>query len=397
MIRIRTITYHIPAQLDREVRHRIRKCRDLFASVPYEVHTQRVCCTPVPELNERFVAEVAAFCEGEGIRWFNLPVDLWQAGSITNRDITHVLNKYKNAFVNVICAREGRIRSEIVDFAARQFSENAAIDPDGLINFRFGASMNIQPNSPFFPFAYSGGELSFSIGLEIAEEINRVLNEHVGLRDLNRLREVITQTLEPQIARIEALAQRISEESGLIYHGMDFSLAPLPRENNSVISILNALGVNRIDDTGVLFVTAFLTQLLKAFAHRYKSVGFSGVMYSLIEDHLYAQSNNQHGFSIDRMIALSTMCGCGVDMVPVPYDAPARALRTILLETACVSSRLKKPLGVRLLPVKSDDGFTHFTMEEDFCINTKIVPLDSQSDIQFDDVFSFEVQSLLEN
>ena len=121
----------------------------------------------------------------------------------------------------------------------------------------------------------------------------------------------------------------------------------------------------------------------------HKAVGFSGVMYSLIEDKIYAEDNNSKGFSIDRMIALSTMCGCGCDMIPIPFETSVEDIKTILLEIACISSRLKKPLGVRLLPIKSNDEYTHFSGESDFCINTRIVNIHSNNSIPLNRKYFF--------
>ena len=50
-------------------------------------------------------------------------------------------------------------------------------------------------------------------------------------------------------------------------------------------------------------------------------------------------------------MAFSVMCGCGIDMVPVPGDISAEEIASIMLDIAAVAIRLNKPLGVRLLPI----------------------------------------------
>lgn len=390
MIRIRTITYNLPEVITDKDYKTIEACSARFSSIDYEVHTQRISCVPCGKFDPVLIGELSNFSQKSGVRWFNLPVDLWKGDAASAEEIRDVLVQNSNAFVNVICAKDAVINSEIINFTAKQFLINAEAASDGLINFRFGASMNVAPNGPFFPFTHSGGKASFSIGLEIAEEINDILESMAVISDINEVKNQIVDVLTPQITEIEHIAENIAADCGIEYAGIDFSLAPLPKDKNSVISIVNLLGVNKIDDTGVLFVTAFLTGLLKQFAKTHKSVGFSGVMYSLIEDQIYAEINSTEGFSIDRMISLSTMCGCGVDMVPIPMDSTLNSIENILLEIACVSSRLKKPLGVRLLPIKSDDGFTHFTTEEDFCFNTRIVRLNSENKLSINGIFCFD-------
>lgn len=388
MIKIRTITYNLPNSISDSTYRQIEMCSKLFSEIKYEVHTQRICFPPARELDLIHFSDVSDFCTSSGVRWFNVPIDLWDDSRVSHEDIRDLLRDHSNAFVNLICAKDCVVRDSILEFTAKQFLLNGESDEEGLINFRFGGTMNVLPDGPFFPFTFSkGNALSFSIGLEITEEINDILKTNSG--ELNELQRTILDTFEPQIGEIEDIANRISREAGITFCGIDFSLAPLPKQNNSVITILHALGVKSIDDTGAMFATAYLTRTLKTLAKKHKSVGFSGVMYSLIEDQVYAEDNNKYGFNIDRMVALSTMCGCGCDMVPIPIDTSIETIKAVLLEIACVSSRLHKPLGVRLLPVKSDDGFTHFVGETDFCINTKIVELKTQSSFFFKGDYSF--------
>ena len=131
--------------------------------------------------------------------------------------------------------------------------------------------------------------------------------------------------------------------------------------------------------TGTLFATGYLTNILKHLAARFPSVGFSGVMYSLLEDLELCAINNQRGVTLEQLISLSTMCGCGVDMVPVYGQVKNEELLSVFLDIAGISCRLHKPLGVRILPVpecrRGRAGFTSFHNDSDFVANTRIVDL----------------------
>ena len=388
MIRIRTVTYNMPRDFGSLELERVRNAFGRWTESGYEVRTQRISLPIYSVLHQDLIDGVAAFCASTGIRWFGISID----EDVTNYDeilIEDVLSKHKNAFVHMVCAKGGRVSARAVRTISSQFLRNAEKDSQGLIGFRFGASNNVAPNGPFFPFTYSdGNHFGFSIGLELAHEINHLCkNEYT---DINDFRAAIIQTLEPQFAELERKAEEIAALTGLTFDGIDFSLAPLPVAGSSVMTILNKLGISNINDTGMLFATAFLTKILKGFAATHKSVGFSGVMYSLLEDSEYASMNSRGEYSINNMIALSTMCGCGVDMIPIPIDTPEDAIRTILLEVACVSSRLHKPLGVRILPVRDcGDKDTHFTEETDFVINTKIVTSRCNSIGSFEGAYEF--------
>jgi uncharacterized protein (UPF0210 family) len=95
-------------------------------------------------------------------------------------------------------------------------------------------------------------------------------------------------------------------------------------------------------------------------------------MLSLLEDEYMGRRNNYNLYSIDSLVLYSTVCGCGVDMVPVPGDSFEEEIAAMILDVATASTVLNKPLGVRILPIptKHENEFTAFNME--FLFNTRI-------------------------
>ena len=391
MIKIRTVSYNLPDEMLSDMFDRIRACAEDWNHIKYDVRTQRMT---LPVQTGKFDVQkygfIAQFAHESGIRWFNIPVDPRQI-DIHAEDIACLLNTYESAFCNIICTKDNQVRKDILDLVANAMQMTSDLTEDGRVNFRLGASMNISPNGPFFPFTYSkGDEISFSIGLELAEMINQIAARHTA-RDLNILRDEIVQELEKQINEIEQIAIQLSEKHQIRYDGIDFSLAPLPQEGSSVITILNCLGVTEINGIGMMMATAYLTDLLKSFGTHHKQVGFSGVMYSLLEDSEYAAINDRDGFSLRQMVSLSTMCGCGVDMVPIHRDTDIQSICTILMEIGCISSRLNKPLGVRLLPIRPNaDERTNINEDKDFIVNTRLVSKKVNPMIGFGDQFCFK-------
>jgi uncharacterized protein (UPF0210 family) len=163
----------------------------------------------------------------------------------------------------------------------------------------------------------------------------------------------------------------------MVFKGFDFSLAPSLEKDGSIYPILAAIGMKSIGSSGSFFATAYLTNLLKSFGINYKTVGFSGVMYSLLEDSMLSTINNKKGIKIDCLTALSTMCGCGVDMVPVYGGISSKELLPIFLDIAYISCKLNKPLGIRILPIPGTHNnrkqYTCFNSNTDFITNTKLV------------------------
>ena len=120
---------------------------------------------------------------------------------------------------------------------------------------------------------------------------------------------------------------------------------------------------------GTLFMTYYLTDILKSISRYIKTVGFNGVIYSLLEDRHMAKNNN---YTIDSLISYASVCGCGVDMIPVPGDISKSEITSIILDINALSTKLNKPLGVRILPIphKKAGEFTNF--KHSFMVNTKI-------------------------
>lgn len=338
--------------------------------------------------------QLSLLCDKSSIRWFNIPIDPTNHKNVPALfGFAHsVLAEYGRAFVNVLGVIDGIIRPDILERCAELIRKTSALSANGQDNFRLGVSVNVQPNGPFFPFTYSSGEMGFSIALELTQEINEICAKTQG-GSLGVLRNAILAQIIPQVEKINITAIGIADREGIAFHGFDFSIAPIIDENGSIITILNRLGVYNFGYTGTLFATSFLTNIMKHLASRFKSVGFSGVMYSLLEDLELCSINNERGVTLEQLISLSTMCGCGVDMVPVYGKIKNEELVSILFDVAGISCRLNKPLGVRLLPIpqcgRGKTVFTAFHNDSDFIANTKTVGLNLNLIAEPGDYFAY--------
>lgn len=381
MVGIRSVTYQMPKQYTQRQLEQIANLSRVWDnSFPF-IRTQRVSLCPLSDkINLSEFRELSRLCDMSSIRWFNVPLHPYHSRQLTELfGFAHaLLAEYGRAFVNILGVAGEEIRPELLSRCTELVRKTSLLSANGKDNFRLGISVNVQPDGPFFPFTYSSGEMGFSIALELTQEINEVCAQSQSA-DLTALREEILARLIPQIESIHVLAARLAEKTGLVFHGFDFSLAPVIDENGSIITVLNHLGIFDFGRTGTLFATGYLTNILKHLASRFPSVGFSGVMYSLLEDLELCAINNQRGVTLEQLISLSTMCGCGVDMVPVYGQVKNEELLSVFLDVAGISCRLHKPLGVRILPIpkcrRGRAGFTSFHNDSDFIANTKIVDL----------------------
>jgi uncharacterized protein (UPF0210 family) len=388
MLGIRSVTCHLPQGFTIEHISRLNEFVQNWKRAYTPIRTFRINLPTIDSsLDDTWVKHISTACNNIGARWFNVPInphleDNWERNKIFHHAFS-ILRDFPHAFVNIIAVKNNEIDYDILNRSAKLIQNVSTISNNGYDNFRLGISNNVQPDGPFFPFTMSSGDYGFSIALELTQAINDILNTNKEICNLtlSSMRKCIIDALRPKIDIINDLAEKIAIEHKIIFKGFDFSLAPIIDNNGSVFSILKAIGLKHFGNSGTMFATAFLTQLLKSFGNSYKMLGFSGVMYSLLEDLEFCSMNINKGISIEHIVSVSTMCGCGVDMVPIYGEATIDEIFSIFLDIAAISCRLNKPLGIRLLPIprtlNKKDQYTTLSDDADFITNTKIVEINN--------------------
>lgn len=336
-----------------------------------------------------YLEEINRLCNLLNIRWFNIPFNVTKNSNTQIFDFAkNCMKRFDKSFINFIVSDDNNINFAAVRESSRFIKENSLTDITGFNNFRVGISCNPKRNTPFFPFSYSGENLNFSIGLEMVKEINILLNnKHYIGSSLMKLRELIMEKLSIKISTINEICQ----SQTIMFVGTDFSLAPYPEKNGSVAQLIESLSIDTFGNNGTLFLTSFLTDILKTLAQRFPNVGFNGVMYSLLEDAVMGQRNKGF-FSIDSLISYSTVCGCGVDMIPVPGNIYVEEISSIILDIHAISTKLNKPLGIRILPIpyKEENELTMFCM--DFLFNTRVMKIKNSNCLLDKEMFCYNLE-----
>lgn len=317
-----------------------------------------------------------------GVRWFCLPLDLLDGASRLGR-LAHALDavgRFEKMFVNLVLAADGRTAISSVHDAARFVLDVSRKSNNGFDNFRVGASFSCPPNAPFFPFSrHEGPEVAFSLAVETTRLAMDALVARGAGADPGVARDAVAETLAPALRDLDTLARGIAAESGAEYRGLDASLAPLPAEHVSVAALVESVIGAPVGSHASVFATAFLTDAVRCAVRESGAlaVGFNGVMYSLLEDRLLAAANNQRRLTLDGLLALSTVCACGIDMVPVPGRAFPEEIAALMLDVAAISCSLDKPLGIRLLPIPGANVNDFTRLNLDFLCDSRVVGLTS--------------------
>jgi uncharacterized protein (UPF0210 family) len=356
-VRVRTITAGIPmdriddrAAVERALGVLVR-ARARFEAEGYEVQTTRVTMSPVIALLDAkarhaalpaiadidaLVASKGAVCSlGPVFTADRLDADLaaWSADLVKATRST--------SFSVVVASPSGAVHAHGAMVAAQVMHAVASAVPDGKGSFRFAAAANIPAGTPFFPVGWHEGPSSLAIGCESADLVRTAFT---GASDVEDGRRKLAELMTTELRAVEKIGAEISKAEKLHYGGIDPSPAPLGP--HSIGAALEALSGVPFGDAGTLRACAVVTEVLKSLP--IQQCGYAGLMLPVLEDAVLAQRAKEGRYGLRDLLLFSSVCGTGLDVVPVPGDTSIETLANIILDVAAQSVKLRKPLSVRL-------------------------------------------------
>lgn len=308
-----------------------------------------------------------------------MPVDLFcePGRESLMTELQNLILRDNKLFVNLMVARPDAISLKGASLSARFIQSLSRRSPTGIDNFRVGVSAACPANAPFFPYSRHEGETAaFSIAMETTGVVLRVA-QRARSQDmrLSAFQSELRQALAVVIKKVDDFGRRLEEAASIVYRGLDASLAPFPDGETSVGKVIELLGPTPVGAPGTLFITSLLTDAVKSALRdsEARCVGFNGVMYSVMEDNTLARANSMHALSIEKLAAFSTVCACGIDMVPLPFNMFAEDVANMILDIAALAVRLEKPLGVRILPIPRASVNEYTEMNLDFICDSRVM------------------------
>lgn len=235
--------------------------------------------------------------------------------------------------------------------------------PQGFGNLRFCAAANCPAGTPFFPAAYSSAVLhgTFALAMESAD---LALEACRAATSTNSAMETLSFSIQAHSAKIETALGDVLPKFG----GFDWSLAPHPDECCSIGAALESLSGTPVGGWGTLTAVAALTRAIRRA--KVKHVGFSGVFLPVLEDAVLARRAENKSYDLQRLLLYSSVCGAGLDTIPLPGDVSAEAISALLGDVATLASVLNKPLTVRLMPVPGLAAGQQTPFDFPYLINT---------------------------
>jgi uncharacterized protein (UPF0210 family) len=370
-LRIRTITAGVGIARLTDLRRiedamgMLERSRKVFEGYEFEVQTIRVA-TPAlladasPQAREASLRQLKALDDLATER--NVPVSIGPVLVADRADpelpawaVELVRTTRMLSFTAVVAAQDRGVLGQAAAVSAETMVGLARSTPGGIGNFRFAAAACIPPGSPFFPAAYHRGPDALAIGMEAASLVEQAFAEPRGNAGAS---EHLRRRLDEALAPVERTALAIARREAKAYLGIDPS--PAPGKDRSIGAAIEALARVPFGDAGTLEACSAITAALKTL--RVRTCGYAGLMLPVLEDPVLARRATEARFGVQDLLLYSSVCGTGLDTVPLPGDTPVEVVTRIIHDVATLATRLRKPLSARLflIPGKSAGEVAQF-------------------------------------
>lgn len=357
-----------------ELRKRIELCaktlRNIVSSLEsngYEVQTYRIATNPfyefLPSAKERlklkfFLSQLDEILKENDIQFFAVG----NALSIDDLECIPDIISTSQRFSCSVEIRSGQ-DTELARSAAecmKKISRLGELDEfqgmahvaNGLGNFRFCTTSSCKPFTPFFPAARSNSDrtnmISFALGFENGKFARTILKE---AGTLEKIPTIFKDRMTESITKVVEVCQKIEREnSGTKFIGVDTSLNPSLQEDGSIASAIETIDlVDKFGGRGSIAVIAAITECLKTMPN-IPMTGYCGLMLPVCEDQRLAQLASSGDIDTTKLLALSSVCGVGLDTVPIPGNATIEDLMGLILDVASLAHRYDKSLSCRVFP-----------------------------------------------
>lgn len=374
---IRTITTGIPFpyspyQLQRAAEFN-NACHNCFSNNGYEVQTTRVSSQTWNDVRQLdTILRLESEAKELGIDFVNLgtilPEDRCTESNLSR--VVDVIVQSEILFTTVtLTTQAGYISTKIAENTANIIHQIALQTDAGYGNLRFAALMNCPPNTPFFPAAYwQDTRTNFGIGWQAS---NLVLQAFKDATNLDEALNNLKSSMEVEGAKIVELAEELAQEWGIKFVGIDVSPAPMGEDSIAYAMEKQLLG--HFGECGTLTVAAGITRILRNLS--LPLCGYSGLMLPVLEDVGLGKRSEQGLFNLDSLLLYSTVCGTGLDTIPIPGDATISQITAILIDVATLSIQLNKPLSVRLFPVPGRKAGEITQFQSPYLTNTAVMQI----------------------
>lgn len=258
---------------------------------------------------------------------------------------------------------------------AEVIQRTSLLPSDGFANLRFAALACVPPGTPFFPAAYAdGGSAAIAIATEGAELAVDALRE---VTSPAKARRRLVSMIEAHGAAFTRLLQTLLAQADVRFLGIDFSLAPYPEPVRSIGTAIEAFGAPAVGAFGSAAAAAFLTDCLDR--SEFRRTGFCGLFLPVLEDSILAARAASGQLGVTDILLYSTLCGTGLDVLPLPGNTSLETLAAVLIDLGAISLRHAKPLTARLMPLPGKSAGDEVLFDFAYFAGSRVLALPEQT------------------
>jgi len=356
-----------------------RKATSEFESAGYTVETIRFTTQPLADLTsgmteDQALAFLAKFDQLSVKEKVSANIGPASVHDDDNPATMHLLERALSTLphlnASAIMADESGIHWKAITRTAELVQYVAAHSPHAQGTFNFAATAMLKPYGPFFPGSWHDGPGGqFAIGFEGANIVRDVFTKDKGNVAVASADLTAALTLHATVA--DTIGNKVAAATHWTYMGVDPTPAPLG--DVSIGAAIEAFTGARFGSSGTLTAARIITAAVKAVP--VKQIGYSGLMVPVMEDKLLAQRWAESAYNIDSLLAYSSVCGTGLDTIPLPGDVSTEQIARIISDVASLAFKWGKPLSARLQPVPGKKPGDRTEFGGEFLFNTTIHPL----------------------
>jgi len=357
----------------------LRKVKSEFEAQGYQVESVRITTQPLGELvkgmpEEQALAYLGQLDQLSGKESFDLNVGpaMMQDGDdpATLHLLQQALSTLPNIEASTIIADESGIHWKTIHQTAELVKYVAEHSPRAQGTFNFTATAMLKPLGPFYPGSYhTGAGKQFAIGFEGANVVAEIFTKDQGNAEAATADLTAALTKHAKVA--DQIGNRVAAETGWSYVGVDPTPAPLG--DVSIAAAIEDFTGAKFGSSGTLTAARIITAAVKAVP--VKQIGYSGLMVPVMEDKLMAQRWAEGTFNVDSLLAYSSVCGTGLDTIPLPGDVSVEQMERMYSDVASLAVKWNKPLSARLQPVPGKKAGDRTEFQDPFLFNTTLHPL----------------------
>jgi uncharacterized protein (UPF0210 family) len=357
----------------------LHKTEAQFKSAGYEVETIRFTTQPLAELTSglsedqalAFLGQLDELAVKEKVAANIGPAMLHDTDDPrTMHLLERALSTLPHLNASAIIADDAGIHWKTISRTSELVQYVAIHSPHAQGTFNFTATAMLKPYGPFFPGSWHNGPGGqFAIGFEGANVVRDVFAKDKGNAEAATADLTAALTIHAKVA--DTVGNKIAAGTGWTYMGVDPTPAPLL--DVSIGAAIEAFTGARFGSSGTLTAARIITAAVKAVP--VKQIGYSGLMVPVMEDKLLAQRWAESAYNIDSLLAYSSVCGTGLDTIPLPGDVTLDQMNRIFADVASLAVKWNKPLSARLQPIPGKKPGDRTEFDDPFLFNTTIHPL----------------------